>query len=723
MNKNRLAFLLGLLVFASASAWAESIDLNALPFYVRGGFDMSWTRSEPSPSDPEWAFVPGRAGGRPLVVRDLDLPGLEDLPAIRALPAEPRTFCFVTAFEADDALLDSPSGIGLYLSAIGEDWEVYLNGSVVRSEVYLRKDGSIAQERALRGTLVNIDKRFIRPGKNILAFMIIGDPASERTGLSSDGRYLIAPYKRLLGLRSENLDLMLIGIYFFFALYHIWLYALRPSNRSYLYFGLGTLALSFYLLSRTYLISELIPDTAVLRSLEYAFLFLLFPLFLAFFDLLARKKISRFAFRYGALSLAAALLVPFVFQDLLFQVWRLSLFLPTLYLLVFDVAKPLAGACSAECARRSAFNAGAKLRAAGRVLVGTDIGRISIGLVFIVAAVGIDLARLSFLRGPVFSKYGFLILVFGSAATLASQYHRLYDEIESLAAGLEDKVKERTSDLEAAIGVQSNLNARLSAANLRLQNAMDIAEKDMRMAVHVQQGFFPAKAPALDDWDIAFIARPVSGVSGDFYDFYVEDRALRGLVVGDVSGHGIASGLVTILARSVFWRNFNTLSSHSLGRVLEQINEELSAELSSVENYLTCALLRFEENVVEYVNAAHPELAYRRAGTVKASLLVPRSVDDYKGPPLGREGIEAPYRAVKFPLGKGDSLLLYTDCLAEARNENGEHFGVEGLITAYGRAPEGKASDMLDYILDEWRYHIGTIQPVDDMTVVLLRRK
>ncbi|MGO8692334.1 MAG: SpoIIE family protein phosphatase [Rectinemataceae bacterium] len=719
MKKCRLAIVLGLALLGSAAAWSASIDLTALPFYVRDGFDITWTYSEPSASDPTWAFVPGHAGDRPVVVRDLDLPGLEDLPTFRVMPGKPRTFCFVTAFTADEELLGSSGGAGLYLSEIGEDWEIYLNGSIIRREVYLRGDGSLERERALRGALVNIDKRYLHPGRNVLAMMIIGDPASPRTGLPSHGRYAIDAYQKLLGFRTEYLDLMLIGIYFFFALYHVWLYALRRSNRAYLYYGLGTMALSLFLLSRTYIIIDIIPDTAVVRGGEYFFLFLLFPLFLAFFDIQTRGKIARFTIRYGAASAAAALLVPFIFQDALFLLWRWTLILPVLYLLAFDIVRPLVAALSADRPGR----AGAEPRTIAGVLFGTDTGRISICAVVVLAAVGADMARLSVTSGPHFSKYGFLVLVLGMAAALASQYHRLYDEIEGMAASLEDKVRERTADLEKAMGEQSGLNARLSATNLRLRNAMDIAEKDMRMAVQVQQGLFQAKAPELDAWDMAFVFSPVSGVSGDFYDFYAEGGRLDGLVVGDVSGHGIASGLVTILARSLFWRNFNQLSDRSLGRVLEQINEELSAELSSVENYLTCALLRFRGDVVEYANAAHTELAYRRADTVKASLLVPRRVDDYKGPPLGREGIEAPYRAVKFPLKAGDSLLLYTDCLIEARDENGEHFGVDGLLTAYGRAPEGKASDMLGYILDEWRYHSGTIQPVDDLTAVLLRRK
>ncbi|HTX72129.1 MAG TPA: hypothetical protein VMC79_04825, partial [Rectinemataceae bacterium] len=533
MNKPRRLGIIGLLLALSTPAWTASIDLTALPLYVRSGFDIAWSYYEPSPSDPTWAYVPPHRGSRPVVVRDLDVPGLGPVSTPRILPGKPRKFCFITAFDVDEELLGSSSGVGLFLSEIGEDWEVYLNGSIIRSEIYLRRGGGIERERALRGALVNIDKRFLHPGRNVLAFMIIGDPASPRTGLPSAGRYVIDSYQKLVGLRVEYLDLMLIGIYFFFALYHILLYALRPGNRAYLFFGIGTLVLTFYLLSRSFIIFDIFANTAVIRGAELFCLFLLFPIYLAFFDLQSRGKIAPFTLRYAVVSAAAALLVPFIFQDLLLLAWRWSLAIPVLYLLVFDIVRPLAKAGVAERnAPRAAGGSGSGiLQSLGRVLVQTDLGRISIGAIVVLAAVSADLFSFDGAQGPDFSKYGFLILVFGTAAALASQYHRVYDEIEAMAASLETKVRERTADLEAAMGEQSGLNARLLAANLRLQNAMDLGEKDMRMAVQVQQGMLPAKAPVLADWDLAFVFRPASGVSGDFYDFYTSGSRLDGLVV------------------------------------------------------------------------------------------------------------------------------------------------------------------------------------------------
>ena len=194
-------------------------------------------------------------------------------------------------------------------------------------------------------------------------------------------------------------------------------------------------------------------------------------------------------------------------------------------------------------------------------------------------------------------------------------------------------------------------------------------------------------------------------------------------MVGDVSGHGIASGLITVLARSIFHRNFYERRHRSLGAVLEAINAELIPELSSVENFITAALLRVgDDGQVEYATAAHTEILYRGADKPRANAVRPRTVQDYKGPPLGREGIEAPYSSIKFTVKPGDAILLHTDGLDEARNVDGEPFGEDGVLAALSSAPVGEASLMLDYIMQEWRFHVSGTKVADDVTAVLLRK-
>jgi len=272
---------------------------------------------------------------------------------------------------------------------------------------------------------------------------------------------------------------------------------------------------------------------------------------------------------------------------------------------------------------------------------------------------------------------------------------------------------------------QSGLNTKLVAANRRLESAMEAEARDMRIAVQVQQGFFPQRPPRLEDWDLAFATQPAAGVSGDLYDFYAEDGGLRGLIVGDVSGHGIASGLISVLSRSVFERRFHESGSPRLSVFLERANEELQEELAAVDNYLTCLVVRPAGERLEYVNAAHTEPIFRRAGSRTASVLAPKGADDYKGPPLGLEDIASTARQLSFRMGPGDILLVYTDGLVEGKNARGELYGMERLLASVGRAPERKISArvVLEGIMADFDAWTDPSKVADDLTAIVLVRK
>jgi sigma-B regulation protein RsbU (phosphoserine phosphatase) len=722
MSEKRIA-LFFLLFSLSLAAFGRAVDLGSLDFFVRAGFDPAWTAGAPASGDPNWIRVPARPGDRPIVIRDLALPGRPAGPRLQVVKGRPESFTLLAAFAADPALLASPGGIGLFLARIGLGWEVYVNGSLVRSEVRLDRNGSISTERAVRGALVALDARILKPGPNLLCIRVIGDPSDARTGLAAGGPYLIDSYVSLLGRKTEYLDLVLVGIYAFLAFYHLLLYAMRPKDKSYLLYGLATLLVSAFLFFRGYLVFDLFRDTATIDGFERIFLFLLLPSFMAFYDHLVRGKSGGFTIWYGAACLAAGLASPFALREPLLRIWQYTIPAPLLYLIVADLALPLSRAWRSARGDMP-FGTGVKGFEAARIaLVETDLGKLLLGTLVLVATLAWDMAALAAGGELGLSRLGFFVMVAGGAAILAAQFSRVYATAEGTAASLEAKVRERTVDLQDAIDRQTALNAQLISSGLRLQNTIDLGAKDMRIAVRVQELMFPQAAPEPEGWELAFDFIPAMGVSADFVDFYLAGNRLEGLVVGDVSGHGVASGLISIMARSLFEREFRGMPTASLGRILEAVNGELIAELSTVENYLTCILLRFREGSVEYANAAHCELAYRVAGKAKANLLLPRHHDIYKGPPLGREGIEVPYSAVKFGLSPGDCLLVYSDGLTGARDEQGRSFGVEGLLTAFGRAPEGPARDMLDYIMDDLRFHAGTLQLADDLTVVLVKRR
>jgi len=714
----RLGIIAALLATAYC-AGAQEVDLSAVDAYVRPGFSLEWVYQTPLPGEAGWTVVPGSPGDRPLVMRDLGLPGA---PERRLLPVgreAPRKYCVMLPFVAGEELLASRTGVGLYIAQIGQNWQIYLNGALVRDETYTAGDGTMRVERAVRGALVELDTRYLKKGQNRLTIMVAGDPRDDRTGMFMGGPYLIDSYGKLEAMRSEGLKLILIGIYFFFGLYHAILFALRPKAKSYLYYGIATALLSVYLFCRTYLVYEIVLDTRIIKAFELGALFLLVPAFMAFFDSALGKPVSAFAKVYGAAFGLAAVLRVFFWSEAFLRAWQYTVALPILYIVVADI-----GAAIARAVRDySGPGKGSFPRRLAGGVAGADASKLLVGVLVVSAALLLDIVGLNSGRSVTYSDYAYLLLVFGTAATLAGRFVRAYEDSEALGADLAGRVEARSRELESTLSDQGELSVRLSETRTRLQSRFDAAAKDMRVAARVQQGFFPSVAPRNAQWDSAFAFLPASGISGDFYDFYTRGERLDGMVVGDVSGHGIASGLITVLARSIFHRNFHELRNRSLGSILESINQELIPELASVDNFITAAMLRFgTDGGVEYSSAAHTEVLYKGADKIRAMPLKPKGSRDYKGPPLGREGIEAPYTSIRFNMKPGDVILVYTDGFDEAKNVDGAPFGVDGMLGALTSAPEGDAAQMLDFIVREWRFHVSGSKIADDATAVLFKK-
>jgi serine phosphatase RsbU (regulator of sigma subunit) len=718
-NTRMVTWALLLCVSITTQAVAQAIDLSAADAYVRSGFSLSWVKIAPHAGDAAWTVVPGNAGNRPLVIRNLGLDGSPKRSLFRLDHELPRRYTVAMRFTPGEGLLDSKTGIGLYLAQIGQNWQVYLNGELIRDETYLSEDGTIKVERAVRGAIVEVDPRYLLPGENVIAFMIAGDPLDDRTGMYMGAPYLIDEYGSLEAMRREDLKLIIIGIYFFFALYHAILFMLRPKVRSYLYYCVATGLLSVFLFSRTMIVYNLILDTRLLKNVELTALFLLMPAFLAFFDSALAGRVSVFTKAYSTIFGVAGIVRIFFWSEPLLRLWQYSVVVPLCWVVAFDIIVPIVRSYR----KRVQENPRRGMRNLFRSMADTPAGKMLLGAVVVGIAVVFDVIGLNSGRSVMYSDYAFLLLVFGTAATLAGQFVSAYKRSELLGADLHRRVEARSAELESTLASQEALSIALTDTNRQLQERVDASVRDMRVATRVQQGFFPGAAPRTDEWESAFVFMPANGISGDFYDFYMRARRLEGLVVGDVSGHGIASGLITVLARSLFHRNFHEMKKRSLGAILESINDELILELSSVENFVTAALLRMGEGgSVEYASAAHADILYKGHDKTRAVPLKPRGGKEFKGPPLGRAGIESPYTSIRFTLRHGDAILIYTDGFDEARNVDGEPFGMEGVIDALSSAPEGDVASQLEFIVREWRFHVSGTRVADDATAILLRR-
>jgi sigma-B regulation protein RsbU (phosphoserine phosphatase) len=342
-------------------------------------------------------------------------------------------------------------------------------------------------------------------------------------------------------------------------------------------------------------------------------------------------------------------------------------------------------------------------------------------IVFFAAAVNDVLVGAAIYPFVFVVEYVYVIIIMSMAHLLMNRFVDMHHEIAELNVNLEQKVRERTAELQRAMHELENSNSRLFQANKKLEHAQKIASIDMAMAANLQANLLPRIPPSDDRWEIAFHCRPMTGVSGDFYDFYYRTGELYGISLFDVTGHGVASALLTILAKSIMTRSITTMKDANLGTIIEKANSDLVAEIGAVDYFLSGIVLRFIGASVDYVNAGHHDLIVRRKGREPAPVR-PRGKAP-RGGLLGIESMEVAFDVLRFETMPDDCLLLYTDGLSESLNEKNIPFETENIIKALGEAPGPSAEDILKHILESFDAFIGARPVSDDITLIVARRK
>ncbi|MCP4136650.1 MAG: SpoIIE family protein phosphatase [bacterium] len=288
-----------------------------------------------------------------------------------------------------------------------------------------------------------------------------------------------------------------------------------------------------------------------------------------------------------------------------------------------------------------------------------------------------------------------------------------YQRLQEYAATLEEKVQERTEDLQCA-------NRKLERSNKELTEAQRVAEQDLCMAISVQSRLMPKENPDQSNWDIAFEFKPMAGVSGDLYDFYEIDGTLHGVGLFDVSGHGIASGLITVIAKPIIYRAFKRMKNNRLDEVITKINLKLQQAMGNTDNFLTGVLLRFNEDTIEYVNAAHPDIIIKRSNGSVDKII--RDDLEWKGSVLGIEEMTSEFKTLKFNTGKGDIVLIYSDGLPESRNPEGVDYTEARIVESITSAPDGTAQETLNFVMNNFYDFVKTKKLGDDLSVLLLKK-
>jgi len=267
-------------------------------------------------------------------------------------------------------------------------------------------------------------------------------------------------------------------------------------------------------------------------------------------------------------------------------------------------------------------------------------------------------------------------------------------------------------DLEP-FGFTANLACLATVAVRRLlgeARRLAVIDRELGIARQIQSSILPQALP--QGAGLAMVARyrPMTAVAGDFYDFIQRESGRVGVLVADVSGHGVPAALIASMVMVAL--GAQRARAERPAEVLAGMNEALCGRLAG--QYVTAAYL-FIDTVarrVRYAAAGHPPLL-RLARPEGAT----SSIEE-NGLVLGiMEGV--PYTDVELPLCDGDRFLLYTDGLLEAANVRDELFGAERLTAALAETgrldPETAAQRLLDRT-DAW----SGGPPSDDCTMVLV---
>ena len=205
------------------------------------------------------------------------------------------------------------------------------------------------------------------------------------------------------------------------------------------------------------------------------------------------------------------------------------------------------------------------------------------------------------------------------------------------------------------------------------------------------------------------------------YDFYTSETKLRGVGIFDVSGHGISSGLVTMLVRNIIQQEFLQNYNKPLSHVMDIIDRRIKKEKRNIENYLTGILLRMKGNKIEIVNAGHPSPILYRKEKFECSFFDEER--KYSSSVIGLSTIEPFFNETKFAMKAGDELILYTDGVKEALNADNKEFGSSRILTSAKKAVQMDFNNQMHSILKDIGAFTENKEQTDDITIVIIRKK
>ncbi len=239
------------------------------------------------------------------------------------------------------------------------------------------------------------------------------------------------------------------------------------------------------------------------------------------------------------------------------------------------------------------------------------------------------------------------------------------------------------------------------------------------LAKEVQRSLLPLEDPKISGLDIAGTSIYCDEIGGDYYDYYLKTNErgteIVSMVVGDISGHGLASALLMASARALL-RQRSSLSG-SIANIVTDVNRELAMDVAESGNFMTLFYLTIDiqGQKIQWVRAGHDPAIFYDPNT--------DTFDELQGNGVALGVVESWMydENEKTGLAEGQIIFIGTDGIWETKNAQEQMFGKDPIFEIIRQNSKARAADIMKAIISALNRFRGDLSPEDDVTLMVIK--
>jgi HAMP domain-containing protein len=311
-----------------------------------------------------------------------------------------------------------------------------------------------------------------------------------------------------------------------------------------------------------------------------------------------------------------------------------------------------------------------------------------------------------------------ILLAYLFAGSITKPLKSLTDGVAVIAKGnFKHRVEVKTKDEVSVLATAFNKMAHDLEISTKALVYKERVAKELELAAKIQKEILPKEIPKMVGLDIAAGLLPAEEIGGDSYDFIKVDENNLLMYLGDVTGHGVPSGIVVSVANALI---YNYAAEPDLKKLLMSVNRILKDKTSS-NMFMTMVMMKWNglNNELKYVSAGHEQMIHFHAKDKKVTLTPSGGIA------LGMlRDISANLNEEQVNLEKDDVLVIYSDGIPECWKNESEMYGMGRLkraVNDYSDLPT--AFSIRNALLADVKEFAGKYKQMDDITLIVLKKK